>query len=793
MGEALLEAPSDETILSSLERLAEDTEDWAALAKIYRTVAAGRLGIEQQVDLRCRLGRLYSQNLGELDRAIATYRRILDLSPRRDDVATALEGLYVRTERWEELADYLTARDADDRFIDVLAAHLPAGSDEQVGSYLQVAQVCEERLDAPDKAIEAASRALALDPNSLSASNTLFRLYYQAEQYEECLDTLELQIDALPNDDERIAVLERMTELCEQHLRDLDRAAECVENILLIDDQRLASYQQLAGYYQQLNAHSQLADCYERHSRAEPDPARKADLLAQTAAIYSHQLYANEPALWALKQLAEVCEQKLDEPERAIAAYCEILELDPNHHDAAQALDRLYTRAERWQELVDLLVIRAASVPTEPGPERDAGMAAGLRLAEIYDRQLGDVGAALAGYQELLELDPTFEPARAAVAARLSDPEHGRTAAQLLEPIYLATDDWAALIQSCQVLCEHTSDPWERSRLWVRVAGLELERDDPRAALLAYERALAEDASGEPIWDDMYELAAAHSSWQLLAEVLERLVARPLSDPALAALQLVLGRVYRDHLDAPARAIDGFRAALELSPNTVEAGEALEALYAHTKRWAELAEYLAKWGNWDTLIDVASRHLPDDPAQQFQQYLDIAGFCEQHLDDPEQAVEAAEQALALDSSSLPALHMLFRLYQQRGSHERCLDMLELELDLSSGDEQRIDVLQRIAALCDAELNDIDKSAECVEKILSIDDKRTAQYQQLAGYYRRMNAWQALADCYQRHIAAEPDPTARADLKRALLSVYRDQLEDHDAAAQVAAELSETTD
>lgn len=799
VGRAFLAAPSDPSILERLERAAEAAEDWAGLAHVFRTVASRPLGLEQQVDLRCRLGRLYTHNLGELDRAIATYRRVLDLSPTRTDIASALEGLYVRTERWTDLADYLAERDAQDQLIDVLARNLPDGSDEQVSGYLQVARLFEERLHDPDKAIEAASRAVSLDPTSVDALHAAFRLYRQAGWHERCLDTLELELDAVQTGDERVDVLTRMTRLCDSELDDLERAAECLENVLLIDDQRVERYEELEGYYRRLDSPERLADCYERHGEAESAPLARADLLEQAATLYRDELDDHDRATWVLRQLGELAEHELDDHDRAAAAQRAILDMAPQDSEAADALDRLYTRRGRWSELADLLVDRVSALQEIGDPADDpAGesdhvttilRATILRLAELREHRLDDVAMALAGYQELLVLEPGFQPALKAIERLLDHPDHGRSAALALEPFYRDDEQWAGLVRVYEVMHQHAQDAWERSELLVRVARLEESRGRPDAAFLAYERALGEDASDEPILEHMEELARAGRRWPELATILVRLTSAPLSPEIHAELHVRLGRVYWRELGRVEDAITTYRAVLEMPAGAAEAAEALEALYVASRAWVALAEHLQHRGDWDGLVDVLARHLPEDPDEQLRCYLDVVRICQEQLDDDDQAIEAAERALALDPGALEVLRILFRLYHRTEKYERCLDMLELELGTVTSNQERVTVLIAMARLSDEGLNDLDKAAECIENVLLIDEQHRDGYRQLRGYYDRMNAWPALAECYRREIAVESDLAARVVLQRALLTLYREQLHDDDSADALEAELA----
>src|SRR5205807_1355437 len=95
-GRALREDPSDGPTLRHLERLAEALNGWESLALLYRDVASRPLPLAEQIDLRCRLARLYQERLGLPERAIATCVRVLDLNPTNRKVNQALVDLLER-------------------------------------------------------------------------------------------------------------------------------------------------------------------------------------------------------------------------------------------------------------------------------------------------------------------------------------------------------------------------------------------------------------------------------------------------------------------------------------------------------------------------------------------------------------------------------------------------------------------------------------------------------------------------------------------------------------------------
>ena len=103
---------------------------------------------------------------------------------------------------------------------------------------------------------------------------------------------------------------------------------------------------------------------------------------------------------------AQLCELHLDDPERAIQEYREVLELDPGNIHAYGALEQLLGRDSRYHELVDLLEQRVSE-------SEDAVQTRGLllRLAQLFEDALEDVESSLSAWKRLLEADPGNEDA----------------------------------------------------------------------------------------------------------------------------------------------------------------------------------------------------------------------------------------------------------------------------------------------------------------------------------------------------------------------------------------------
>ena len=59
------------------------------------------------VELGVRSAQIFEVQLGDIDGAIARYRRVVDADPENLSGIRALDRLYVQTERWEDLGTWL--------------------------------------------------------------------------------------------------------------------------------------------------------------------------------------------------------------------------------------------------------------------------------------------------------------------------------------------------------------------------------------------------------------------------------------------------------------------------------------------------------------------------------------------------------------------------------------------------------------------------------------------------------------------------------------------------------------
>ena len=216
----------------------ENTAALAALADFYRiqqswpelvAVLVRHAELEQDPDVLVQLhintAQLYEDQLGNPSEGIESYKRALQVEESNMQALEALENLYRIYQQWEQLIEVLKQR----------ATHTD-DMDDVLRIKMSVGELYEDRLDDAFKAIDTFKEIIEVEPHHLDGLRALERLYEKTGQMEEYLDCLEQQLDILAEDDERISKYQQMAAVWEEHFDKTERASECYEKILLIDE-----------------------------------------------------------------------------------------------------------------------------------------------------------------------------------------------------------------------------------------------------------------------------------------------------------------------------------------------------------------------------------------------------------------------------------------------------------------------------------------------------------------------------------------------------------------------------
>jgi len=212
------EDPGNADAVLALSRLYEKSsrdEDLAELLSQQIDAAQGRGDVPAAVKLLGRLGEVYEQRLNEPERAVDTYRRVLDLEPHRPSME-ALVRLYRKAERWEDAAE-------------VLERVLDAGDTQDVARRAQELAELYERMDNGEKACQALERVLDAGQASPEILQRLHRLYEKLENWGRLAELIVKEADSAPSAEEKARLLSRAAGLYVDRLEDGQTAAALLQ------------------------------------------------------------------------------------------------------------------------------------------------------------------------------------------------------------------------------------------------------------------------------------------------------------------------------------------------------------------------------------------------------------------------------------------------------------------------------------------------------------------------------------------------------------------------------------
>ena len=250
----------------------------------------------------------------------------------------------------------------------------------------------------------------------------------------------------------------------------------------------------LAAYGRILQTHPADAEALswvEDHLRSTRQYAELRDVLL--AALRAGTQDPVELRKSRLRDVAGICESHLRDPDGAIGAWKQLLQLDPGDDTARGVLTRQLERLQRWDELAALLERQAlAETDTE------ARMAMEKRLARIQEDKRGDVLGAADAWARAARLARGDETSvERAVALYEKASRHDLAVAVLREQLELGEDveraTWVSML----------ADAHERAEEWRDAAPLRLE--------------IAEQKNSARTWEDLERVADLAADRELAA------------------------------------------------------------------------------------------------------------------------------------------------------------------------------------------------------------------------------------------------------------------------------------
>ena len=713
--------PQNEVAIAALGRLYQVKGAWVELNVVHERELDIAQGDAHEAEIRAKIARLASERLGDLDKAVETWKRVLDLRGEDDEALGALANLYESQSKWAELCDVL------DRQFDI------AGTDEErVTTRLRRARVFIERLNRDQEALDDYTRALEIDYANVDALRSIASIWRRRGDPNELVASLHNMVDragAALDAAELKAIFRELGITYGTVLQQPFDAAEAWTKLLDVDP----------GDFEALDALEQNYRTDERWQDVVGVKMRRAEALAEAP-----------EKIRELLEVTQIWEQKVGEKDSATMAFEKILGIDPTHDQAFLALEDLHTAANRWEPLIELYLARLDT--REAVADRTDIL---RKIAKVFEEHVDDKNQAFDALVKALEED-------------YSDNETAR----YLEKMAQATGRWTELIQTANTWLQAEKDPRRIIQLCLRLAkwyGEDLGH--AQYAQPYFKKVMELDPTNVAVLRQMGSLYRKNTQWQELGRTLTEALKHAVTESDRKEIQTELGELLEKQLQDIPKAVVFYKNALEVDGHYLPALEALERIYAAGDQSRELVEILGR-----KVVAQAN-----EPEQVAATQVRMGDLYERTLREPERAAEAYSQALEVEPANLMAMRGLERIHNASSNWPALVKVLEQQLDVVGTERERIELLLKLSSLFEEQFLKNDEAAARLEQVLEVDPQHAQALSGLERCYRKLRQWLDLVNTYERHIAATLERNVKIELYGQIAQVFAAEVEDTDRA------------
>jgi tetratricopeptide (TPR) repeat protein len=750
----VLEAdPGDFEVLGALDTLYRGGQRWHELVGVLRARVEAYSDPDDKIGVLSEMARTHSDLLDEADQAIALQNEILELDPTNLGALSALDDLLARQGLWSDLVDNVERQ-----------LSMNEDPQEQTLLLLRLAEIREQRLGSTDAAVEIYRDVLANDASNPAALGALERLlespdhqaavadilepiYRDGGASARLVDVYEIQAHHATAPERRLELFNEIAKLQEFSLSDLHAAFESYARAFREDPGHPKSKEELERLSAAVGASDALAGVYEQVVASLDDPQLATRLLLRAA---------------------EIREDDLGQLDRAVEHYRKVLEIDDEHHQSADALERLFQQAERYEDLAAIYRRKARMLPS-PADQREQL----VKAAAIYEDILDNPAEAIAVHQQVLEADS-------------GDLE----SLDRLVELQTQLGKWSALLETYERKAEVVADPDARKELFTAMGRVyETQLDDSTKAIDVYQRVLEIDPDDLPALGHLDGLFEATAQWRDLLQVLERQSELVAEDAPRIELRFRIGELWRRHLEDPMQAIEIYRNILAETPDHQPTLDALTSMTSDAVEPLAAAEaleqvYLAS-GEYRKLTEVREVQIrfTEDPVERVEMLQQLAEIYEIQLEDPPSAFSAFVRALPLDTRNELTLASLERLAEQTSSWHEAASRYDAEVQRmrEESPEEVVHLAKRSAVINEVQLDDVDAAISRYQFVVDVDSTDVSAIEALDRLYEQTERWDDLAATLQIEAAVATTPEDVLNLQFRTGQIFQNQLGNMDSA------------
>ena len=746
----------------------EERSDFKRLPPLLEVILDREEDPEARFDYQIKLARIASERQRDADRAFRWFGMALDELPHRVEILDEAMSAAGDAGRWEDMEQHLS--DARARL-----SGEPEYQDQWLALSLRLSAVYDSHLGEADAALSCLNGVLDVVGGHAEALDRQDAIFSRQENWDALLEVLDSKLNQADQEEERIALWERVAMVHEDHREDVDSAIIGYQKILGLDPTHLAALQALHRLFRVSGDFHNLCDVLRslvdlRGARGELDERRQLRLELANALV--KELGETAAAVEVLRDV--VGETPGDPAARTLLE--QLLEEDDDRLAVARILEPLYESEGAWPKLVDDLEIQL----TFADGDRAVSTELLARIGEILADCVGDMSASADAYSRLLRLVPADADAQ-----------------RRLEFMASETGEWHHVVDLYESLMEQLDPNIDDERglaveLGTRAAAFyDLRIGDAEEAIRLHRRVLDFDPTRVETLVTLDELYTRSEQWgALLGAIEERL---QLTDGASdrRALHFKAASIHEEQLEDHSAAIDEYRRVLDLVEDDLEALEALDRLYITTSDSASRAEVIERrvqladdGGVEQLMLKNRLASLYEDELGEVPRAMEVWREVLDVEPTDTDAVRGLETQLETEDYAMAASAILEPLYVAQGAPTQLARLLEIRLLHVHDLEERRSLYHRIAGLHEDDLEDRTSAYHALTRAAEefLDDNSIIdRLYRLAGV---LGNYSELGDTLEELALDAPDPSVRRDTLVRVARIREDRVGDVEAAAEL---------
>lgn len=484
------------------------------------------------------------------------------------------------------------------------------------------------------------------------------------------------------------------------------------EEVLHREDQAEEILEKIIDFYPELTPKlvlylDRLIFFYEKNGRWE----KLIELLEKIKDIFP----TPQQKLVYLYKLATIYDERVENYEQAITYYKEILKLSPYFTPALQSLTKIYSKLERWEELVNLHKYEAERTQD---PLQKASCF--YRAAEISLNRLNDVRLAKEYFQKSLHALPNYIPSFRA-----------------LERVYKEEENWVELVELYEFILDKIENKKKKVPYLVKLAEIYEEKlKDNLSAIEILKQILDIEPDNFTAIYGLNRLYEREERWSQLIEILQHEIEFTKDIDKIPILMYQCGEVAEEKLKDTELAFKFYKDTVKYNPQYLPALISLGRLYSKT-------------GNWKELIELHEREIEvtENITTKINLYYKIGEIYREKLGELDKAIQYFKKSLELDEVFLPSIYSLEQIYIEKGLKEERIQLLQKLIKSVDDNSRKAELLTKIGELYES-LNRIDEAIEYYKKGWESSLPFIPAFEGLERLYLVTERWEELLSLYK---------------------------------------------